>query len=181
MDNKATIGVRRSEGAEFLVIGHLLVENVRSFRAVDNTIGYDLWAVDRHSRVCARLHVTSRWAEDYDQSFPLRGFEYDFLIHVALNRGLRFHKKGLGHAAASGRPEYFVFPVDVVKDAEAKNDRPNTVALTHISDLDAYRNNWRLIKSFLEQRAAVVEETGTSSIDGIPFVSEEQGSRINPV
>jgi|SRR6516164_1192944 hypothetical protein len=81
------------EGAEFLVLGALLTEGIQSFKAYVNFAGYDLVAVNPKSRKSARIQVKSRWATDYDGTFPIRNFNCDFVVLVALNRGYRFRKK----------------------------------------------------------------------------------------
>lgn len=51
-----------SEGAEFLVLGHLLIEGISCYKAYVNFPGYDLTAVNPESRKIARIQVKSRWA-----------------------------------------------------------------------------------------------------------------------
>lgn len=82
-----------SEGAEFLVLGLLLVEGVSAYKAYINFPGYDLTAVNPNTKKVARIQVKSRWATDYDTSFPLKNLDCDFVVHVALNRGYRFSKR----------------------------------------------------------------------------------------
>ena len=61
-----------SEGAEFLVLGLLLIEGIASYKAYINFPGYDLTAVNPETKRVARIQVKSRWATDYDTSFPLK-------------------------------------------------------------------------------------------------------------
>ncbi len=79
-----------AEGAEFLVLGLLLIEGVHCFKAYTNFAGYDLVAIDAGTDRSARIQVKSRWATDYDRSFPIRNFDCDFVVLAALNRGYRF-------------------------------------------------------------------------------------------
>ena len=85
-------------GAEFLVLGCLLIEGVACYKAYINFPGYDLTAVNPETKKVARIQVKSRWATDYDRSFPIKSFECDFVVHVALNRGYASGKKGSGTA-----------------------------------------------------------------------------------
>jgi|ERR1035438_453905 hypothetical protein len=73
-----------SEGAEFLVLGHLLIEGVHCYKAYVNFPGYDLTAVNPITGKTAKIQVKSRWATDYDKSFPLKNFNCNFVVHVAL-------------------------------------------------------------------------------------------------
>src|SRR5690348_17990101 len=81
-----------SEGAEFLVLGNLLIVGISCFKAYVNFPGYDLVAINPEKSKSARIQVKSRWATNYDKSFPIKNFECDFVVHVALNRGFRFGK-----------------------------------------------------------------------------------------
>src|SRR4051812_46499425 len=81
-----------SEGAEFLVLGNLLLDGVSCFKAYVNFRGYDLVATNPESDKTARIQVKSRWATNYDRSFPIKNFDCEFVVHVALNRGYRFGK-----------------------------------------------------------------------------------------
>lgn len=145
-----TTNVRRSEGSEYLVAGHLIVENLQVARPDDGNVGFDLLVTHCATPGHARIHVTSRWAEDYDRSFPIRGLGYDFLIHVALNRGFRFHRCG-SNQVASGIPDYFVLPVDIVKSVASRSFRSLTIRLDDIEDLDRFRNAWQLISAYVGQ------------------------------
>ena len=81
-----------SEGAEFLVLGNLLIVGISCFKAYVNFPGYDLVAVNPDKSKTARIQVKSRWATNYDKSFPIKNFECDFVVHVALNRGYKLGK-----------------------------------------------------------------------------------------
>jgi hypothetical protein len=105
-----------SEGAEFLVLGNLLIEGVSCFKAYTNFQGYDLVAVNPETGKTARIQVKSRWATDYDGSFPIRDYGCDFVVHVALNRGYRFSKAARLDAGRQA-PAFYVLPVDVVRAA----------------------------------------------------------------
>lgn len=52
-----------SAGAEFMVLGMLLVEGIHCFKAYTHFVGYDLTAVNPISGKSARIQVKSRWAE----------------------------------------------------------------------------------------------------------------------
>lgn len=105
-----------AEGAEFLVLGHLLIEGVSCFKAYVNFPGYDLIATNAEKSRIARIQVKSRWATDYDKSFPIKNYNCDFVVHVALNRGYRFSKKN-SKTLGIAEPEFFIFPVDAIRVA----------------------------------------------------------------
>ena len=138
-----------SEGAEFLVLGHLLIEGISCYKAYVNYPGYDLLAVNPDKTRTAKIQVKSRWATDYNRSFPMKNFQCDFVVHVALNRGYRYRKKKKGPDAGIDDPVYFIFPVVVVKKAQVKGDQWGLVRMSGIPNIAKYKNNWGLIAKFL--------------------------------
>jgi len=50
-----------SEGAEFLVLGRLLLEKITGFKAYTNFPGYDLIATNAEKNTSARIQVKSRY------------------------------------------------------------------------------------------------------------------------
>lgn len=140
-----------SEGAEFLVLGLLLVEGVSAYKAYINFPGYDLIAVNPDSKKVARIQVKSRWATDYDTSFPLRNLDCDFVVHVALNRGYRFGKKKNIKDNGIKPPTFYIFPIDII--AKARNEKGwNKVQIKKVEILDSYIDNWQLIKDYLSDK-----------------------------
>ena len=139
-----------SEGAEFIVLGLLLIEGIHCFKAYTNFAGYDLVAVNPATGKTARIQVKSRWATDYDRSFPIKNFNCDFVVLAALNRGIRFRPRK-GQVIDEGRkdPEFFCFPIDVVRSAQNKGDKWGKVPIYKIPDLPSYRNSWHMIAKFL--------------------------------
>jgi len=140
-----------SEGAEFLVLGLLLVEGVSAYKAYINFPGYDLTAVNPDTKKVARIQVKSRWATDYDTSFPLKNLDCDFVVHVALNRGYRFGKMKNIKDNGIKPPTFYIFPVDII--ARARNEKGwNKVQIKKVENLDSYIDNWQLIKDYLSNQ-----------------------------
>lgn len=140
-----------SEGAEFLVLGLLLIEGISAYKAYINFPGYDLTAVNPETKRVARIQVKSRWATDYDTSFPLKSLDCDFVVHVALNRGYRFGKKKNIKDNGIKAPTFYVFPIDVI--SKARNEAGwNKVQIKKVENLETYIDNWTLIKNYLADR-----------------------------
>jgi hypothetical protein len=137
-------------GAEFLVLGLLLVEGVQATKAYTNFPGYDLVAVNPELGLSSRVQVKSRWATDFDGGFPIRSFECDFVVFVALNRGYRYRRKASASDEGRRSPEVYVFPVEVVRDAQRPTSTWGKVFLPHIDDVERYLDNWGLIKKRLK-------------------------------
>lgn len=141
-----------SEGAEFLVLAHLLIEGISAYKAYINFPGYDLTAVnpDNTGKI-AKIQVKSRWATDYDKSFPIKNLDCDFVVHVALNRGYSFAKKNKQDRKEEVQsPFLYVFPIDIIKKAREEKTNWNKVKITKIKDWESYKDNWDLIKNHLE-------------------------------
>jgi hypothetical protein len=140
-----------AEGAEFLVLGLLLVEKIQAIKAYTRFPGYDLLAFDAATQRQARIQVKSRWATDYDRGFPIKNFDCDFVVHVALNRGYRYRRRS--NTAADGRrpPQVYVFPVDAVRAAQRPATTWSKVRLHDIPDVEQYLENWDLVRRFLAQ------------------------------
>lgn len=141
-----------AEGAEFLVLGLMLIEGIPSYKAYTNFPGYDLVAFNALTKDIARLQVKSRWATNYDKSFAIKNFNCDFVIHVALNRGYSFGRKATKDDDGIKSPVFYVFPIEVVKFAQNKGDKFGKVTITNIVDYQKYQENWRLIHDFLNLR-----------------------------
>jgi hypothetical protein len=77
-----------SEGAEFLVLGQLLIEGIPAYKTYTNLRGYDLVATWPETNRSARIQVKSRWATNAKQ-FLIKEIDCDFVVLVRLNRGYR--------------------------------------------------------------------------------------------
>ena len=138
-----------SEGAEFLVLGHLLIMGVNSYKAYVNYPGYDLIATNPEKGKICKLQVKSRWATDYDKSFPIKSLESDFVVHVALNRGYSFSKKNKIDDDGVQSPKYYIIPTKTIAKYR-RSGNWNKVKITDIPNYQKYDNNWNQILSFLK-------------------------------
>jgi hypothetical protein len=137
-----------SEGAEFLVLGQLLITGIEAHKAYTRYPGYDLIATNPQRDKACRIQVKSRWATDYDGSFLIKSFDCDFVVHVALNRGYSFRRRGREGGVKA--PESWVFPTDVVRAAQSSKSAWGKVFVRRIAEADEYREAWGLIRTFLE-------------------------------
>jgi hypothetical protein len=137
-----------SEGAEFLVLGQLLIEGVPAYKAYTRNRGYDLIATKPESNRAARIQVKSRWATDFDGGFIVSDTSNcDFVVFVALNRGYRFKKKQTGQDGKK-EPTYYVFPAEVVQGAIYEKSGWGKAFLKLIPNVGRYERNWELVKRF---------------------------------
>lgn len=131
-----------SEGAEFLVLGQLLITGIAAYKTYTNMPGYDLVATNPEKNTSARIQVKSRW-ETGASGFPIKNYDCDFVVAAFLNRGSKNGKKKILP------PAFYVFPVEVVA-SQPKSGEWNKAYLRHVDDVESYRDNWRLVSEFLD-------------------------------
>ena len=130
-----------SEGAEFLVLGNLLLHRIPTYKTYTGTAGYDLVATNPENHTSARIQVKSRW-ETGSSGFRISNFDCDFVVAAFLNRGARDGRKKIG------QPAFYVFPISIIIDLP-RAERWNKVYLRNFQDAEFYRENWSLISKFL--------------------------------
>lgn len=131
-----------AEGAEFLVLGHLLLERIPAYKTYTNMPGYDLVATNPEKNTAAKIQVKSRWRTNAP-GFPIKNFNCDFVVLCRLNRGT---KKGTGEVRD---PDYYVFPVNVVLEVWNPEDPWGKIMLKRIPSWERFQNRWDLISDFL--------------------------------
>ncbi len=132
----------QAAGAEFLVLGHLLIEGIPAFKSYTNMKGYDLVVVNAETSRSARIQVKSRW-KTKAEGFIINNFDCDFVVVTLLNRGSKDGK------ADARPPEFFVLPVDVAK-ALPRTEGWGKVSFSKFPELHSYRDSWDQIRSFLK-------------------------------
>lgn len=136
---------KESEGAEFLVLGMLLIRGLPAFKDYRNTPGYDL-IVAKPRIPAITIQVKSRWRTNAN-GFIINQFDSDFVVVCLLNRG---NKSGKVKEKA---PEFFVFPTEVLKSVK-RGDKFGKVNFSNVPNHEDYRDRWDLIKDKLEEASA---------------------------
>ncbi len=127
-----------SEGAEFLVLGHLLLHKIPSYKTYTNMPGYDIVAVNPEKNKSVKIQVKSRWATG-QTSFPIKNFDCDFVVAAFLNRGSKDKTKEIL------APQYYVFPVKEVEKVVKESGSWSKADITKIHEWESYENKWELI------------------------------------
>jgi hypothetical protein len=134
-----------SEGAEFLVLGNLLVAGIVAHKTYTNNPGYDLVAIDPEHGTSARIQVKSRWRTGAE-GFIIKNFDTDFVVVALLNRG---SKDGRSKVAP---PEFYVLPVGEVRAAaETHGGALGKLALGRIPTFKERQSDWAAIRTFLRR------------------------------
>ncbi|MDN5753559.1 MAG: hypothetical protein L0H15_09800 [Nitrosospira sp.] len=131
-----------AEGAEFLVLGHLLLRKIAAYKTYTNMPGYDLVATRPESNKSAMIQVKSRWRTGAP-GFIIKNLDSDFVVVSLLNRGSKDGK------AEVRPPEYYVFPTSVIESAPRSKDW-GRVNFNKIPDCSMYKDAWHLIDDFLQ-------------------------------
>lgn len=148
MDDASTPSTRRlntrleSEGAEFLVLGQLLVHRIATYKTYTNLPGYDLVATHPENNRSARIQVKSRWRTGA-QDFPIQNFDCDFVVVALLNRGSKDGRKQVLE------PRFYVLPIEVVRSLP-RTANWNKVRLRDVPELENYCEAWHFISKFLD-------------------------------
>jgi hypothetical protein len=135
-----------AEGAEFLVLGQLLIEGIPAYKTYTNLRGYDVVATWPETNRSARIQVKSRWATDAG-AFLIKNFDCDFVVLVRLNRGYRY-SGAAKRSLARDDPEYYVLSV---ADARAVTTTKGWGKIFwRKEEFEVHRRRWDLIRKFLE-------------------------------
>jgi hypothetical protein len=135
-----------AEGAEFLVLGQLLIEGIPAYKTYTNLRGYDVVATWPETNRSARIHVKSRWATDAG-AFLIKNFDCDFVVLVRLNRGYRYSGTA-ERSLAQDEPEYYVLSV---ADARAVTTTKGWGKIFWRKEaFEVHRRRWDIIRKFLE-------------------------------
>lgn len=135
-----------SSGAEFLVLGNLLIEGISAYKTYQNFKGYDIVAVNPGKNSMAKIQVKSRYQTGWN-GFLIKEFDCDFVVLVALNRGYKKPKKDGDTGIKS--PDCYVFPVKYVEAIEAAKGGWGKIPKSRMIDFEEYKNKWKLIQEFL--------------------------------
>ena len=141
-----------AEGAEFLVLGSLLIHGVHSYKTYTNMPGYDVVAYEpEHATRTARISVKSRW-DTGATGFLIKNFNCDFVVVAKLNRG---SAKDAGKIKS---PEFFILPIDVVRKAQGASGW-GRIEFGKIEKFKTYLERWDLVRIFLSKSRRRPKET----------------------
>lgn len=130
-----------SEGAEFLVLGQLLLHRIAAYKTYTNMPGYDLVATNPDVNTSAKIQVKSR-SRTGATGFPISNFDCDFVVAAFLNRGSKDGRKAIL------TPEYYVIPIDLIRSLP-RDGRWNKIDLKQLPEREKFRENWSQIGTFL--------------------------------
>jgi hypothetical protein len=131
-----------SEGAEFLVLGNLLLYGIPTYKTYTNMPGYDLVATNPEKNTSVMIQVKSRFQTNWD-GFIINNFESDFVVFVTLNRGHSKIRKDQN--AGIKDPNFYILPIEYVKSIRNENNAWGKITKSKMTDFQQYENRWDLI------------------------------------
>ena len=143
-----------SNGAEFLVLGKLLLTNIQTYKTYVNFEGYDLVCVNPKENLTAKIQVKSKNFKN-DSGFYLNSPDKedpDFYIFAQTNSIKKIKEKYHLVSDDEKAPMLYVMNLETVKKYK-KIDKTGTnwISLSvDVPNLDNYLNNWNQIKDFLK-------------------------------
>ena len=138
-----------SEGAEFLVLGQLLIEGIPAYKTYTNLRGYDLVAAWPETNRAARIQVKSRWATDANQFLIKNVDDCDFVVLVRLNRGYRY-SAAAKRELPSEDPEYYVLTVDDARSLIVDQTTGWAKIRFKKENFVPHRRKWNRVRRFLK-------------------------------
>ena len=137
-----------SEGAEFLVLGQLLIERIPAYKTYTNLRGYDLVATSPESNRAARIQVKSRWATTAPHFLIRNVEECDFVVLVRLNRGTPTWSTAK-RVLPPEDPEYYVLNAKDAKNLITQRGTGWGKIWWRKDDFEPHRRNWSIVRKFL--------------------------------
>lgn len=135
-----------SEGAEFLVLGNLLLNGITAYKTYTNMPGYDLIATNPENNTSVKIQVKSRFQTNWD-GFIINNFDSDFVVFVALNRGYSKKRKTMGDGIKD--PDFYIFPIEYVLQIRDNENNWGKIIKARMINFEIYENKWELIKNKL--------------------------------
>ena len=143
----------QAEGAEFLVLGQLLIRHINAAKAYTNFPDWDILAFNAQRNKQVRIQVKSRYASD-SIGFILKSTNFEFLVVNHLNMGLRY-TKGKRFTPESDIPQFWVIPQTAVLKAIKESPKNKygewNLSLRMFPDkAKEFENAWHLISEALK-------------------------------
>jgi len=137
-----------SEGAEFLVLGQLLIAGIPAYKAYTNLRGYDIVATWPETNRVARIQVKSRWATTAPHFLIKTVDECDFVVLVRLNRGSPPWDTAK-RVLPPQEPEYYVLAAGEAKNLIAQRETGWDKIWWRKDDFEPHRRHWSIVRKFL--------------------------------
>jgi hypothetical protein len=142
-----------ASGAEFIVLGKLLLNEIEAYKTYGNFEGYDIVAVNPINNKSCKIQIKSKNFKN-DTSFYLNSEDKnstDFYVFCQTNIYQYINK--VATFREDFDPKFFIINSNIVKKFK-KNDKKNSdyLLLSSIPEINSYKDNWGQIKKFLNYK-----------------------------
>lgn len=143
-----------STGAEFIVLGKLLLNEIQTYKTYVNFEGYDLVSVNPTINKSCKIQVKSKNFKN-DSSFYLNSVEKnkpDFYVFCQTNTYKYVNKIAVLINDSKLKPRFFVMDYDSVQRFKStdKKGQDYIKIISSVPDFESYEDNWKSIKDFLK-------------------------------
>jgi hypothetical protein len=128
-------------------LGNLLIQGIPTYKTYTNMPGYDLVATNPEKNSSIRIQVKSRYQTNWD-GFIINNMDADFVVLVALNRGIPNRKKSIEGVTVK-EPNFYVFPIDYVLKIRDEGNSWGKITKKRMIEFERYENRWDLIQDKL--------------------------------
>ena len=143
-----------STGAEFIVLGKLLLNEIQTYKTYVNFEGYDLVSVNPTINKSCKIQVKSKNLKN-DSSFYLNSVEKnkpDFYVFCQTNTYKYVNKIAVLINDSKLKPRFFVMDYDSVQRFKStdKKGQDYIKIISSVPNFQSYEDNWKSIKDFLK-------------------------------
>ena len=143
-----------STGAEFIVLGKLLLNEIQTYKTYVNFEGYDLVLVNPTINKSCKIQVKSKNFKN-DSSFYLNSVEKnkpDFYVFCQTNTYKYVNKIAVLINDSKLKPRFFVMDYDSVQRFKStdKKGQDYIKIISSVPNFQSYEDNWKSIKDFLK-------------------------------
>ena len=143
-----------STGAEFIVLGKLLLNEIQTYKTYVNFEGYDLVSVNPTINKSCKIQVKSKNFKN-DSSFYLNSVEKnkpDFYVFCQTNTYKYVNKIAVLINDSKLKPRFFVMDYDSVQRFKStdKKGQDYIKIISSVPNFQSYEDNWKSIKDFLK-------------------------------
>lgn len=144
-----------STGAEFVVLGKLLLNEIQTYKTYVNFEGYDLVSVNPTINKSCKIQVKSKNFKN-DSSFYLNSVEKnkpDFYVFCQTNTYKYVKKIAVLINDNKLKSRFFVMDYDSVQKFKStdKKGQDYIKIISSVPNFEKYEDNWNSIKNFLNE------------------------------
>ena len=144
-----------STGAEFIVLGKLLLHEIQTYKTYVNFEGYDLVSVNPDKGKSAKIQVKSKnFVNDFSFYLnPVEKDQPDFYVFCHTSVYHYVNKVAQLVEDKNTKPRFFIMDYKSVQKYKSTDKQGSDYIKlkTSVPNYEFYEENWKLIKNFLDK------------------------------